>query len=99
MEKKRIRDFGIVPGRVKTGKRNAITDVPGVLVGHCTVNTEENHTGVTVIVPGPGNAFANHYTAAAYVHKHADADHRREQDPAALQPFAGRTVHHALLLA
>ena len=68
MEKKRIRDFGIVPGRVKTGKRNAITDVPGVLVGHCTVNTEENHTGVTVIVPGPGNAFANHYTAAAYVH-------------------------------
>ena len=68
MEKKRIRDFGIIPGRVKTGKRNAITDVPGVLVGHCTVNTEENHTGVTVIVPGPGNAFANHYTAAAYVH-------------------------------
>ena len=46
MEKKRIRDFGIVPGRVKTGKRNTITDVPGVLVGHCTVNTEENHTGV-----------------------------------------------------
>ena len=68
VRKKRIRDFGIVPGRVKTGKRNALTDVPGVLVGHCTVNTEENHTGVTVIVPGPGNAFANHYTAAAYVH-------------------------------
>ena len=63
MEKKRIRDFGIVPGRVKTGKRNAITDVPGVLVGHCTVNTEENHTGVTVIIPGPDNAFANHYIA------------------------------------
>lgn len=57
MEKKRIRDFGIVPGRVKTGKRNTITDVPGVLVGHCTVNTEENHTGVTVIIPGPDNAF------------------------------------------
>ena len=32
------------------------------------MNTEENHTGVTVIVPGPDNAFANHYTAAAYVH-------------------------------
>ena len=68
MEKKRIRDFGIVPGRVKTGKRNTITDVPGVLVGHCTVNMEENHTGVTVIVPGPDNAFTHHYTAAAYVH-------------------------------
>ena len=51
MGKKRIRDFGIVPGRVKTGERNAITDVPGVRVGHCTVKTEENHTGVTVIVP------------------------------------------------
>lgn len=68
MEKKRIRDFGIVPGRVKTGKRNTITDVPGVLVGHCTVNMEENHTGVTVIFPGPDNAFTHHYTAAAYVH-------------------------------
>lgn len=63
MGKKRIRDFGIVPGRVKTGERNAITDVPGVRVGHCTVKTEENHTGVTVIVPGPDNAFAKHYTA------------------------------------
>ena len=52
MGKKRIRGFGIVPGRVKTGERNAITDVPGVRVGHCTVKTEENHTGVTVIVPG-----------------------------------------------
>ena len=68
MGKKRIRDFGIVPGRVKTGERNAITDVPGVRVGHCTVKTEENHTGVTVIVPGPDNAFAKHYTAAAYIH-------------------------------
>ena len=44
------------------------TDVPGVRVGHCTVKTEENHTGVTVIVPGPDNAFAKHYTAAAYIH-------------------------------
>ena len=69
MEKKRIRDFGIVPGRVKTGKRNAITDVPGVLVGHCTVNTEENHTGVTVIIPGPDNAFANHYTPFARIER------------------------------
>ena len=37
-------------------------------VGHCTVKTEEDHTGVTVIVPGPDNAFAKHYTAAAYIH-------------------------------
>ena len=32
------------------------------------MKTEENHTGVTVIVPGPDNAFAKHYTAAAYIH-------------------------------
>lgn len=51
MERKRIRDFGIVPGRLETGKRNKITDVAGVKVGHCTVKTEENHTGITVIVP------------------------------------------------
>lgn len=68
VEKKRIRDFGIVPGRLETGKRNKITDVPGVKVGHCTIKTEENHTGVTVILPGEDNAFAKKYTAAAYVH-------------------------------
>ena len=68
MERKRIRDFGLVPGRLQTGKRNKITDVPGVRVGHCTVKTEENHTGVTVILPGGDNAFAKKYIAAAYVH-------------------------------
>ena len=68
MERKRIRDFGLVPGRLQTGKRNKITDVPGVKVGHCTVKTEENHTGVTVVLPGGDNAFAKKYIAAAYVH-------------------------------
>ena len=68
VEKKRIRDFGIVPGRLETGKRNKITDVPGVKVGHCSIKTEENHTGVTVILPGEDNAFAMKYTAAAKLH-------------------------------
>lgn len=68
MSKKRIRDYGIQPGRLETGKRNKITDVPGVLVGHCTIKNEENHTGVTVILPGRDNSFANKYTAAAFVH-------------------------------
>lgn len=31
---KRMRDFGINTGVFKTGKNNAITDVPGVTVGH-----------------------------------------------------------------
>ena len=68
MSQKRIRDFGIVPGRMKPGKGNKITDVPGVLVGHCTIKNQENHTGVTVILPGGDNAFAKKYVAASYVH-------------------------------
>lgn len=68
MEQKRIRDYGIGTGRMKPGERNKITDVPGVLVGHSTIKTRENHTGVTVILPGPDNAYANNYVAASYVH-------------------------------
>ncbi len=68
MQKKRIRDYGIVIGRMQPGGRNTITDVPGVKVGHVTVKDETHRTGVTVVVPGPDNAFANKYTAACYVH-------------------------------
>lgn len=68
MERKRIRDYGIVPGRLQTGPKNAITDVPGVRVGHCTVRNETNQTGVTLILPGEDNCFMRKYTAAAYVH-------------------------------
>ncbi len=68
MNQKRIRDYNLIPGTMKTGKRNKITDVPGVLVGHATIKNEENHTGVTVILPGGDNPFANKYTAASYVH-------------------------------
>ena len=68
MERKRIRDFGIVPGVMKTGPKNRITDVPGVLVGHKTVRNGDNKTGVTVIVPGPGNVFDRKFIAAGYVH-------------------------------
>ena len=68
MERKRIRDFGIVPGVMKTGPKNKITDVPGVLVGHKTVRNGDNKTGVTVIVPGPGNVFERKFIAAGYVH-------------------------------
>ncbi len=68
MNQKRVRDFGIVPGRIKTGKGNKITDVPGVLVGHTTIKNQDNHTGVTVILPGKENAFTKKYVAASYVH-------------------------------
>ncbi|HEY4606945.1 MAG TPA: P1 family peptidase, partial [Acidimicrobiia bacterium] len=50
----RLRDLGIAIGALDTGPANAITDVPGVLVGHCTVvrdHPEVVRTGVTMIVP------------------------------------------------
>ncbi|MGE0199588.1 MAG: P1 family peptidase [Candidatus Melainabacteria bacterium] len=44
--------------RLPTGALNAITDVPGVRVGHVTLSSEEPvriRTGVTAIVPHSGN--------------------------------------------
>ncbi|MGC4897484.1 P1 family peptidase [Micromonospora sp. DT31] len=50
---RRVRDLGIVVGTLPTGAHNAITDVPGVLVGHTTVDDGADlHTGVTAVVPG-----------------------------------------------
>lgn len=48
----RIRDLNIVIGDLPTGPHNAITDVPGIRVGHTTVREKPRfHTGVTAIVP------------------------------------------------
>jgi D-aminopeptidase len=47
----RARDLGIVPGPVPPGQYNAITDVPGVRVGHTTIiEGGDIRTGVTAIV-------------------------------------------------
>lgn len=47
----RARDVGAVTGG-EPGRHNAITDVPGVRVGHTTVRRPPDvHTGVTAIVP------------------------------------------------
>ena len=54
-------------GHMQHGPRNQITDVPGVKVGHCTVDTERCHTGVTVILPPVKNPFVEKQTAAAFV--------------------------------
>jgi len=37
MGRARMRDLGIIVGQMPTGQHNAITDVPGVLVGHRTL--------------------------------------------------------------
>jgi D-aminopeptidase len=54
MERMRLHDLGITIGTLPTGPHNAITDVPGVWVGHSTVIHDEPQvvrTGITVIVP------------------------------------------------
>lgn len=67
MSKRRIRDYGFSIGTIPTGKRNSITDVPGVTVGHCTIDTDQHKTGVTVILPCQDNIFSSKMIASAYV--------------------------------
>ncbi len=68
MKRARIRELGITIGRMPTGANNAITDVPGVLVGHVTVMHDGPHvarTGITVIAPREG-AIGNDYAFAGF---------------------------------
>lgn len=54
--RKRVREWGIAPGVLPTGKWNAITDVAGVRVGHVTLNEGDDiRTGLTAILPHAGN--------------------------------------------
>lgn len=56
--RKRIRDLGITPGVLPVAKWNAITDVPGVKVGHVTlIEGDDIRTGVTAILPHAENLF------------------------------------------
>lgn len=54
-------------GRMKHGPRNLISDVPGVRVGHATVDCGNCHTGVTVVMPPMENPFRDKLTAASCV--------------------------------
>lgn len=63
----RIRDWGIQPGVLPTGKWNAITDVKGVKVGHVTLSDGPIQTGVTAILPHDGNIFQNKVPGAVYI--------------------------------
>jgi len=71
----RLRDFGVTPGRLPTGALNAITDVPGVLVGHVTLIKGEGtwvegegpvRTGATAILPHEGNLFREKVAAGVH---------------------------------
>jgi D-aminopeptidase len=65
---KRARDLGIEIGVMQPGQFNAITDVPGVKVGHVTLIKGDNiRTGVTAILPHGENIFQDKVPAAMYI--------------------------------
>ena len=64
----RARDLGLAIGIFNTGEHNAITDVPGVHVGHTTVlEGSRVRTGVTAILPHEGNLYSSRVPAAIHV--------------------------------
>jgi D-aminopeptidase len=67
-ERPRARDLGIAPGLGEPGPLNAITDVTGVAVGQTTVVEGATvRTGVTAILPHPGNLFREKVAGAVFV--------------------------------
>jgi D-aminopeptidase len=73
--RKRLRDLGFSIGHLPTGPLNAITDVPGVRVGHTTLIQGEGplvvgkgpvRTGVTAVLP-PDPIFDERVLAGAFV--------------------------------
>lgn len=74
MVRKRAREWGVKVGIHTPGSNNAITDVEGVKVGHCTLNRESGalkpgfgpvRTGVTAIIPH-GNDIWNQRCSAGH---------------------------------
>jgi D-aminopeptidase len=64
----RARDIGLVPGVLKPGRLNAITDVGDVRVGQVTlVEGDDVRTGVTVVLPHGGNLFEDKVPAGLVV--------------------------------
>jgi D-aminopeptidase len=67
-QRPRVRDAGVKIGILPTGALNSITDVAGVSVGQTTIIKGENvRTGVTAIVPHPGNLFQEKVPGAVFV--------------------------------
>lgn len=72
----RIREVGLTVGEYPPGKYNAITDVDSVKVGHATLITGKGRlrvgvgpvrTGVTAIIPHPGNLIDDPVEASYFV--------------------------------
>lgn len=66
-QQKNLRAYGVEIGVLPTGELNAITDVKPVSVGHRTlISGDSVRTGVTAILPHPGNIFQQKVPAAIY---------------------------------
>jgi D-aminopeptidase len=64
----RARELGVRIGVLSPGPLNAITDVPGVMVGQTTLIRGDNiHTGVTAILPHGGNLFREKVPGAIFI--------------------------------
>ncbi|HUX09922.1 MAG TPA: P1 family peptidase [Terriglobia bacterium] len=67
-QRPRARDLGIVVGVLPPGPLDAITDVAGVEVGQTTlIRGDKIRTGVTAILPHPGNMFQEKVPGAVFV--------------------------------
>ena len=65
---KRFKDYGFKVGFLPCGKKNSITDVSGVRVGHFNkILGRDIRTGITLIDPGIKNLFRKKIPAAIYV--------------------------------
>jgi D-aminopeptidase len=60
-------DLGLKVGVLQAGQLDAITDVAGVQVGHTTIVGNHVHTGVTAILPHPGNLYREKVPGAIFV--------------------------------
>ena len=69
MNRTRLRNLGITIGEYPVGAHNALTDVPGILVGQSTLIWDEPRiarTGVTIILPREGNIWQDHCFAGVH---------------------------------
>lgn len=60
-------EWGFQVGTLPKGALDKISDVPGVTVGNCTLADGVVQTGVTALLPHPGDVFHEKVLAASYV--------------------------------
>ncbi len=71
--RRRLRDLGHAVGRLPTGERNALVDVPGVRVGHRTLVADPPdvpaavRSGATAILPHGDDLYADNVLGACHV--------------------------------